>query len=439
VFLKAREDREEMRIVYIIPGSGGTFYCQNCMRDVALVHELQCAGHEVLVVPMYLPLFTDEKSIDDGVPVFFGGINVYLQQKFKFFRKTPRWVDRIFDSKWVLRRVASREGATSAAGLGPMTLSMLRGADGNQRKELARLVDWLTERERPDLVHISNALLIGLASALKAKMDIPVVCTFQDEDTWLDAIDPPFNEACWTAVGEHCGVIDRFIAVSEWYAERMSVRLNIERKRISVIPVGIDLNGCHPAALNFDPPTIGYLSRMSDIYGLGRLVEAFIELKQKDGLEGLKLKATGGMVGADRRFVAGLKRRLDRVGFADDVCFVEDFSREERIALIRSLSVLSVPVERGEAFGTYIIEALACGVPVVQPRAGAFPELIDVTGGGIIYDDSLSVALERMLRDPECAGRMGSCGREIVHKEFDINVVAERILAEYVSLTGERK
>ena len=175
-----------MKVVHIVPGSGGTFYCQNCMRDQALVMTLRRQGVDVVMVPMYLPMFTDGDPVADDTPVFFGGINVWLQQQMELFRKTPRWLDRIFDSKWMLRRAATMEGTTSAGDLGPMTLSMLEGTEGNQRKEVERLVEWLAEHEHPDLVHISNALLIGLAPAIKAALNVPIVCTLQDEDWWLD-------------------------------------------------------------------------------------------------------------------------------------------------------------------------------------------------------------------------------------------------------------
>ena len=157
-----------MKIVHIVPGSGGTFYCENCMRDNALVKALRRMGHDVVMVPLYLPMFADDPELSEDVPVFFGGINVYLQQKLALFRKTPRWLDRLADARWILELAARKAGTTRAAGLGDMTLSMLRGADGNQAKELDRLIKWLAENERPDIVHLSNALLIGLARRIRA-------------------------------------------------------------------------------------------------------------------------------------------------------------------------------------------------------------------------------------------------------------------------------
>jgi glycosyltransferase involved in cell wall biosynthesis len=405
------------------------------MRDSALVQALLRADVDAVMVPMYLPMFTDGDPVQDHTPVFFGGINVWLQQQFSLFRKTPRWLDRLFDSKWMLKRAAKMEGTTSAAGLGAMTLSMLEGTAGNQRKEVARLVEWLSEHEKPDVVHISNALLIGLAAEIKAALDVPVICSLQDEDGWLDAIDAPYDQRCWDAIRARVGDVDRFVAVSDWFADRMSKRLSIPREKMDVVHIGIDLTGFESASLDFDPPVLGYLSRMNTAQGLDRLVDAFIELKNVPGLENMKLCATGGLVGDDRKCVAKLQKRLAKLGLAKDAEFMEDFSREQRLAFLKSLSVLCVPVEQGEAFGTYIIEALAAGVPVVQPNAGAFPELIAATGGGLIYDD-LVASLRELLTQPDLARKLGCAGREAVVQHFSVETMARNTILIYEKTMG---
>lgn len=419
-----------MKVVHIVPGSGGTFYCQNCMRDSALVQALRRQGEDVVVMPMYLPMFTDGEPVQEGSPVFFGGINVWLQQQVPLFRRTPRWVDRMFDSGWMLKRAARRAGTTSARELGAMTLSMLEGARGNQGKEVERLVQWLEEYERPDVVHLSNALLIGLAGEIKARLDVPVVCTLQDEDWWLDEIEAPHDELCWDAIRARTADVDRFVAVSSWFADRMSERLMVPRDLIDVVHIGIDLSGYGRAALDFNPPVLGYLSRMNPALGLERLVDAFIELKKTKGLENLKLRAMGGAVGDDLKCVASLRKKLARLGLAADAEFAEEFGREQRLAFLASLSVLCVPVEQGEAFGTYILEANAAGVPVVQPAAGAFPELIDRTGGGLIYHDIVET-LREVLTHPALARQLGERGRDSVMDSFGVDAMARNMVSVY--------
>ena len=430
-----------MRIVHIVPGSGGTFYCENCLRDAALVQALRALGHDVVMVPLYLPMFVDAAGIEGDVPVFFGGINVFLQQQFSLFRKTPRWLDRLFDTPWMLKRAAAREGSTHAADLGPMTLSMLQGRDGRQQKELARLVAWLRDHERPDLVHISNALLLGLAGAFKDALGVPVLCSLQDEDTWLDAMGEPYASLCWQAMADAARHVDAFVSVSEWYAGQMCTRMELAREQISVIPLGITIEGNEPAAEEHRPPVLGYLSRLSECQGLDRLAGAFIRLKETPELRGLRFRATGGITPADEQLIKGLWKKFRRSGVDGDVEFVPGFQKEARHEFLKSLSVLSVPVPKGEAFGTFILEALAHGVPVVQPAVGAFPEVIEATGGGLTYDPheegALEKALSQLLLDPARARALGEKGQAIVREHFTIGGMAAKLLDLYTRIASE--
>ncbi|MBI2433498.1 MAG: glycosyltransferase family 4 protein [Candidatus Hydrogenedentes bacterium] len=427
-----------MKIIYIAPGTGGTFYCQNCMRDVSLVRAMRRYHHEVTLVPVYLPIMIDARDVARDVPVFFGGINVYLQQKFPFFRKTPRWLDRLFDAPHLLRLAAQREGSTEAAGLGPMTLSVLRGEDGNQKKELDRLLDWLEAHEKPDLVHLSNSLFAGLAGEIKRRLRVPVVCSLQDEENWVDAMAKPYDQLCWDAMAEKKDSIDAFVAVSEWYGNKMSARMKLDKSRLHIVPLGVELDARGPAPLPFDPPVIGYLSKMCKSLGLGLLVDAFIALKKKPELRNLRLRATGGQHGPDAAFIKELREKLRREGMDQDVEFREGFNLEERREFLRSLTVLSVPARCGEAFGLHIIEAMGEGVPVVQPHAGGYPEVIRGTGGGLLYDPDdpggLVSSLESLLRNPEHARQLGAQGREAVGRFYTVDVMAAGIAKVYESL-----
>jgi glycosyltransferase involved in cell wall biosynthesis len=427
-----------MKIVYIVPGTGGTFYCQNCVRDVDMVRALRNHGHDVVMVPVYLPILIDANGLSKDVPVFFGGVNVYLQQKFGVFRKTPRWLDKLFDSPWMLRRAAALEGSTESARLGPMTLSMLEGAMGNQKKELDRLLDWMVDHEKPDIVHLSNSLLLGMAAELKSRLRVPVVCTLQDEEAWLDGIDPPYDKSCWQAMSDRAEDVDAFVAVSEWYGREMRERMGVPEDKMHVVPVGIDLSDRGRASLSFDPPVIGYLSKMTESLGLGLLTDAFIQLKKNPKLSALKLRVTGGQLGEDIKYVAGLQEKLAKEGFDGDAEFMTEFDAAKRRDFLQSLSVLSVPAPGGESFGMFITEALAAGVPVVQPDAGAFPEVVEATGGGVIYDandpGALARALEALILDPDRARALGEQGRENVFEKFGMEQTAEKMAALYEAI-----
>ncbi len=427
-----------MKIVHIVPGTGGTFYCQNCLRDMALVGALRRRGHDVMVVPMYLPVRVDDTELGGDTPIFFGGINVYLQQTLGLFRHTPRWIDRLLDARWLLRRAARREGSTQAVSLGAMTLSMLHGRDGLQRKELDRLTHWLATHERPDVVHLSNSLLIGLAGPLSDRLGVPVCCALQDEDTWLDAMHPEDSRRCWEAMAEKDEDVAAYVVVSDWYARQMHERMGIADRQLHRVHIGLDLAGFEASPLPFEPPVIGFLSRMGKAQGLGELVHAFMALKAKPEFKELRLRATGGITALDRPFVQGLRDRLRAANMLDDVDFLEHFNDADRRAFLQTVSVLSVPVREGEAFGTYIIEALASGVPVVQPDVGAFPELVETTGGGRVYDhtrpDGLVDALAALLLNPGEAGQLGQRGRAVVLERFTADAMAERVERVYESV-----
>ncbi len=428
-----------MKILHIVPGAGGEFYCENCLRDAGLVRMLIRMGHDVTLVPLYLPMFADDANLAGKTPVFFGGINVYLQQKVPLFRHTPRWLDRWIDSPWLLRLAARQAGSTRARDLGETTLSMLRGEQGYQAKELDRLVRWLSECGPPDVVHLSNALLIGLAGRLRRELRVPILCSLQDEDKWLDAMRESEARACWTAIAERAADVDAFVAVSRDYGDAMARRLGVAADKFRVVYPGINPEGYRPASLTFDPPVIGFLSRLSRGQGLGELVESFIALKRDPRFARVRLRATGGQVGDDHRFESELRRQLLSAGVADDVEIVPVFDPASRAAFLESLSVLCVPVPGGQAFGLFVIEAMAAGVPSVEPRVGAFPELLE-GGAGILYDPSapgaLTAALAALLADPEKARELGRRARQGFLNRFTLERMAADMVRVYESVRG---
>ncbi|MEN6336869.1 MAG: glycosyltransferase family 4 protein, partial [Phycisphaerales bacterium] len=357
-----------MRIIQICPGSGDNFYCENCLRDAALVKAVRKLGHDVLMVPLYLPLQADKVEQVSNAPIFFGGVNVYLQQKLSLFRKTPRWIDRWFDSRGLLEWAGRKAGMTNARDLGETTISMLQGEDGRQVKELDRFVDWLvTEQQKPDVVCLSNVLLVGLARRIKQRLGVPVVCLLQDEDGFLDGLSSPYAEQAWAVVHERVRDIDAFLAVSKYYADTMTTRLKVESGRVHVVRMGVELDAYKPHDSGPAVPTIGFLSRMCPERGLETLIDAFISLKRNASLRSAKLRVSGGRSGADEPFIGRLQSKLKAAGVLDDVEFLHAFDRDAKLEFLRSLSVLSVPEPQPVAYGLYVLEALAMGVPIVEP------------------------------------------------------------------------
>lgn len=431
-----------MQIVQLTPGTGN-FHCGNCIRDNTLVRALRRLGHDVTMVPLYLPQVTDHAPGSDGhddakVPVFLGGVNVYLQHKSAIFRHTPRFVDRLLDSRKLLNWAASRSDMTSARDLGELTVTMLRGEQGTQNKELSRLIDWLKSRPHPDVVCLSNALLVGLARRIRSELDTRIVCTMAGEDGFLDSLAEPYRTQAWDLLRQRTEDVDRFTPVSDYYGSVMRERLDLPAQRMTTIYNGIEIDGYEASDAPADPPIVGYLARMHASKGLATLVDAFIELRQRDDAPRAQLRIVGAATPGDAAFVDGLKRKLADAGLADDVEFHANVSLEDKQRLLRGMSVFSVPATYGEAFGLYVLEALASGVPVVQPKHAVFPELLERTGGGILCepDDpgALADALESTLLGIDEARTGALQARTRIAQEFTDDAMAHRAIAVFESV-----
>jgi len=428
-----------MQIIFMTPGSGDNFYCENCLRDKAVIMALRAAGHDALSVPLYLPPVMQDTRAPTDVPIFFGGINVFLQQHLRLFRRTPRWVDRLLDSRWLLRLAARRAGATAPAELAQMTLSMLQGEDGRQAKELDRLVEFLRTDTLPDVVVLSNALLLGIARRVKQALGCALVCMLQDEHEFVDSLPDGAAADAWELMRDRAREVDAFVAGSRYYADLMAGRLALAPDRVRVVYNGMDPVGYAPARKPPDPPVIGYLSRLYPDKGLDLLAEAFVRLKAAPALGDLRLVIAGGSTGADTRFVKSVRRILARAGVLDHVRWLDDFDHDAKRLFLPTFSLMCVPDRVGAASGMFVVESLLAGVPVVEPAAGVFPELVELTGGGVLFQpgsvDDMTGKLEALLADPSRARRLGRAGRDAALKHFTAKEAAGKLADLFDSLT----
>jgi glycosyltransferase involved in cell wall biosynthesis len=413
-----------MRIVQLTPGTGN-FYCGSCLRDNALVRGLRDRGHDALMVPLYLPLILDEPSASAGTPIFLSGISVYLSNKFN----VPGWLDRALSSPPLLRLAAGLAGMTSPKQLGESAVAMLQpdAAHG----ELERLIRWLRSQPAPDVICLSNSLLTGLAARLKQEFRVPVVCSLQGEDSFLDALPEPYRQRSWELLAQRCAGIDHFVAVSRYFADVMTNRVNLSAGRVSVVHPGIAVDEFLPA--DTSQPVVGYLARMHPTKGLDTLVEAFLQLKTPRA----RLRIAGAMTGRDKGFVVSLRRKL-----GNRAEFLPNLDRAAKADFLRSLTVFSVPAAYGEAFGMYVLEAQAAGVPVVQPRHGAFPEVLAATGGGLLCEpnqpSALAAVLDELLGDPARARQLGAAGRHAVREKFSIAAMTGNVETILQKMTHAR-
>jgi len=427
-----------MRIVLITPGSGDHFYCENCRRDLDTVQALRSQGHDAVMVPLYLPIA--EASSTGAAPVFYGAVNVYLEQRLPVVRWLPKALRRSLDSGGVLAWAAARARSTRAGGLEAMTLSVLRGEDGRQAEELDRLVGWLRQEARPDVVHLSNALLLGLAGRLRAELKVPIVCSLQDEDHWVDAMPAPWPALIWAAMAERVQHADLFLPVSRTYGERLASRLRLGPERWRVVYPGIDTT-TRELVLPPAEPVLGYYARLSADLGLGDLAQAFFALRRRPDLRRLRLHAAGGMTADDAPFLRRLRRCVREEGAEAEVSIAERFDPADVGAFMSSVTALCVPVPGGEAFGLFCLEAMARGVPVVLPSEPAFVEVAGLTEGVLLYPaddrDALTDVLARVLADPELRQRLAHAGRAGVKQRLDLNTcTVPALLAAYGAVAG---
>ncbi|MBN1412152.1 MAG: glycosyltransferase family 4 protein [Spirochaetales bacterium] len=419
-----------MKIVYMIPGSGNGFYCENCRRDLILIKALRKQGHDVSIIPLYLPVPINETDGKIKNPVFYGAVKYYLLQTFPLLKKMPAWLEKILDSKKILSWAESMAGTTRSKGHEKMTLSMLR-SNGDDDAELDKLLLFLDQEIRPDIIHISNSLLIGMGVKIKKKTGLPLVCTFQDEHVWIDGLASPYKEMVWIIMNEQAENVDHFISVSEYYRQYINGKLKINSDKISVIMPGIEQLDNDNRPVEAKQQVIGFFSRMNQEHGLEILTEAFILLKKGNSFPQLKLYITGGYTRDDTPFIKSLQKRLKKSGTEQDVLFLEDVYKKNYNDFFGKVTVLSVPIIHGEAFGLYLLEALKRGIPVVQPDTGSYHEIIDKTGGGILYSpntkEKLAESLAKLLKNPDKIRDLGKKGKESVNKFFLIDTMATRV------------
>ena len=418
-----------MRILHLTPGTG-SFHCGSCLRDNALIKSLRAHGHDALMAPLYLPMVTDLDDAGDGQAVRVGGISLYLQQKFPFFHFLPRFIHRWMDDEKRLRWAARHLGMTSARDLGEMTVGSLLGAKGRQWPEWRKLVKWITTEAKPEVISLSNSLLTGLAPTFTKQLVVPVVCSMQGEDAFLDTLVEPYRTQAWELMRENAAAVTRFVAPSKFYAEAMAQRLGISTAAIAVVFNGLNFDAYERVRQEPGIPTIGYLARMIHGKGLTTLVDAYLSLMRRGTVPGVRLRVGGAKTPADEPYVRELQRKLAAAGAAERVTWEPNLSFEDKVKFLHELTVFSVPATCGEAFGLYVAEAQACGTPVVQPRHGAFPEILAVTQGGVLCEpdnvEALLLALEQLLLDEPRRRQMSQIGKFHARAHFSASRMAER-------------
>jgi glycosyltransferase involved in cell wall biosynthesis len=429
-----------MKILAFTAGAA-QMYCGSCIRDNALAAELKSQGHDIILLPIYTPTLTDETNVA-AHKVLFGGISVYLQQHSGLFRKTPWMLDRIWDSNWALKLAARRSIPVNPRLLGEMTVSMLRGGDGLQRKEIHKLSAWLRAEPAPDIVTLPNSLLIGLARPIREAVGRPICCTLQGEDLFLSQLPEPYRTQSLHLIRANIEHVDGFAAVSHCYAAYMCAYLGIPERKMHVVPLGVNLQGYDGSLrLHSNCFTVGYFARVAPEKGLHALADAYIKLRRETDFGGSALEVAGYLAPEHRTYLHGVERRMKEAGLDHEFRYRGALDRPHKIDFLRNLDVLCVPATYDEPKGLFLLEAMANGVPVIQPRRGAFPEIVEKTGGGILVepDDTASLAegIFRLWKEPELLAQLGRRGVEGVREHYSARRMAARALEVYGMIASE--
>jgi glycosyltransferase involved in cell wall biosynthesis len=201
------------------------------------------------------------------------------------------------------------------------------------------------------------------------------------------------------------------------------------RRSASVIPQF----GVHPDLFSpgdappKDPPMIGFIARLVEEKGLFVLLQA---LRHLAGTWQLHVIGSGPL---ERR----ARRRAMELGLADRITWERGVPSTDMPERLRTFSVLVQPSltrrHWKEQFGRALMEAMACGVPVVGSTSGAIPQVIGDAGLVVPEADprALCEALSRVLNDVELRGEMGRRGRQLVLERYTHHRIAEQTVAAY--------
>jgi glycosyltransferase involved in cell wall biosynthesis len=423
--------------VAIVTAGGAGMFCGSCMHDNTWARGLIAIGTQVTLIPTYTPIRVDEPNQSQS-RVFLGGINVYLNAKSKLWSKLPLWTKSWLDRPGVIRQLTRFGVSNDAAGLGDLTLTMLAGGDGPIRQAGEELARYIGRELQPDIVVFSNALLSGCLPQIKAEFHGPVVCMLQGDDVFLDALPDSHRHQVIAAVSKRALGFEGFLTHSRFYRDRMAQMLSLPVEKFQTIPLSIDLepHTGTPGERVGQPFTIGYFARLAPEKGLHHLLDAFALLHAQHSQARLRI---GGYEPLQhRKYIDEQRKRSAAIG--PSIEFIGSPNTiEEKVAFYRSIDVLSVPTDFEEPKGLSVLEAWANGVPVVQPAAGAFPELVgDQEAGGLLVPhrdaSALAAAWSKLIDAPPLLHRLAQSGHKKARDTHSHSAVAAVTLSALKSL-----
>ena len=399
-----------MRVTYITAGAA-EMICGSCLRDNALARKLRDLKCEVTLVPVYTPITVEEEDLSTD-KLLLGGISVYLEQSSSLFRKIPSFLTRWLDKPGVVKFFTKRKSIqVEAEHLGHLTLSILKGENGNQSKSFGRAFNWIKNEAKPEIINFSNLLIASLAPTIKRELNIPIVVTLQGDDLFINELNNDHRNEVIRELKRIAESVDAFITFSEFYAQKMSTLLGIPIEKFHIVTLGINTEPFSDISRQKNEhQTIGYFGRIAPEKGFHNAVDAFIEIN-KNREPKIKMLSGGWLGESDRSYFEEQTKKIDQAKLSEYFNYSEEPTLDEKKDFFSKIDVFTMPTDQEEPKGIPVLEALASGLPVVQPDKGVFTNVINTTKGGVLYDDhdpsALSQELLKLLDNPEKAEVLG--------------------------------
>ncbi len=425
-----------MKLSFIVAGAG-EMYCGACMHDMLLAQGLINKGHEVKLYPLYTPVKVDFALPQKEKKIYFSGLNAFLEQNFKAFRKRNGGVmDKLLESPSLIKLMMSFSIDIEPAKLGAMTVSVLKGEEGYQEREVLRLVEAMKKDGKPDIAVITNSMLIGIAPVIGRELGAQVYCQLMGEEDFIKNLPVPYAEEAHTLLRRHAKYIKKFLAPSAAYAEEMAYFLAVEKERVQTITFGINSGYYSPGQERTKEPfKIGFLSRIMPAKGFDLLVEAFILLSKKYGREA-ELWVAGLTLGArHKQYFLACKKRLKEEGLLEKFHYAGVPGLKEKAAFLKELSVFSVPSRFPESRGFAALEAMASGIPVVLPDNGIYRDFVNKGNAGLLVKpndpQTLAEGIIKIMDDARKADEYGKNAAACAVKDYSQEKMVEETVQFY--------
>ena len=429
-----------MRVTYITAGAA-EMICGSCLRDNALARKLREHECDVTLVPVYTPITVEEENLSTD-KILLGGISVYLEQSSSLFRKIPSFLTQWLDKPGVVKFFTKRKSIqVEAEHLGHLTLSILKGENGNQSRSFERAFQWIRDEAKPEIINFSNLLIASLAPSIKRDLKIPIVVTLQGDDLFINELKDKHKELVINELKRIAQSVDGFITFSDFYAQKMSNLLDIPIEKFHIVSLGINTKPfSNISRERSDHQTVGYFGRIAPEKGFHNAVDAFIEIN-KNREPKIKMLSGGWLGESDKSYFEEQTKKIDQANLTKFFNYYEAPTIEDKKDFFSKIDIFTMPTDQEEPKGIPVLESLASGVPVIQPDKGVFSSMINITNGGMLYDDSdplaLSEALISLLNNPERTKELGHTGRLNVEVQFSDTKMAVDTKSVYEKLLNK--